>query len=68
MHKTLCEPGRLNGLELGEGGITMSKNTERKRKYNQRKRARELIENSTKNQYGHTDLTPFNVGRKNIVY
>ncbi len=46
----------------------MSKNTERKRKYRQKKRAREMIENSTKNQYGQTDLTPFNVGRKNIVY
>ena len=46
----------------------MSKNTERRRKQRMKKRKMQIIENSTKNQYGYTDLTPFNVGRKTIVY
>mgnify|MGYP007066366071 CR=1 FL=1 len=46
----------------------MSKNTERRRKQRLKKKAKETIEMSRKNPYGHKDLTPFNVGRKDIVY
>lgn len=38
----------------------------RDRRKNREKRKQAKIEDSKKSVYGHTDLTPYNVGRKDI--